>query len=116
MRFCEDIQYDAPITQLSFDKKFLNMKIAQTPASVCEFLKERLRGLSPDKWPERDELALVLCMSNSTLQRQHPQAKRCQDLCDILRAYEVFSWPINRSKNQLQRAILRSRMLAAFAL
>jgi hypothetical protein len=43
MRFCEDIQYDAPIIQVSFDKKFLNMKIAQTPASVSEFLTESPR-------------------------------------------------------------------------
>lgn len=107
MRFCEDIQYDAPTTQVNFDKKFLDMKIAQTPASLCAFLKEspasllvkyrnddsisaqirrRLRGLSPDKWPERDELALLLCMSNSTLQRRlQAEGTHYQNLKDDLR-------------------------------
>ncbi|VVP59896.1 putative HTH-type transcriptional regulator [Pseudomonas fluorescens] len=107
MRFCEDIQYDAPMTQASFDKKFLDMKIAQTPASLSAFLKEspasllvkyrnddsisaqirrRLRGLSPDKWPERDELAIVLCMSNSTLQRRlQAEGTHYQNLKDDLR-------------------------------
>lgn len=107
MRFCEDIQYDAPITQVNFDKKFLDMKIAQTPASLCAFLKEspasllvkyrnddsisaqirrRLRGLSPEKWPEKDELALVLCMSNSTLQRRlQAEGTHYQSLKDDLR-------------------------------
>jgi AraC-like DNA-binding protein len=107
MRFCEDIQYDAPMTKASFDKRFLDMKIAQTPAGLSAFLREspasllvkyrnddsisaqirrRLRGLSPDKWPERDELALVLCMSNSTLQRRlQAEGTHYQNLKDDLR-------------------------------
>ncbi|AKV10065.1 AraC family transcriptional regulator [Pseudomonas fluorescens NCIMB 11764] len=107
MRFCEDIQYDAPMTEARFDKKFLDMTIAQTPASLSVFLKEspasllvkyrnddsisaqirrRLRGLSPDQWPERDELALLLCMSNSTLQRRlQAEGTHYQNLKDDLR-------------------------------
>jgi AraC-like DNA-binding protein len=107
MRFCEDIEYDAPVTQVSFDKKFLDMKIAQSPATVTAFLKESpgsllvkyrnddslsaqirryLRGSSPEKWPERDELAVILHMSNSTLQRRlQAEGTHYQNLRDNLR-------------------------------
>ncbi|VVP17608.1 putative HTH-type transcriptional regulator [Pseudomonas fluorescens] len=107
MRFCEDIQYDAPTTFVSFDKKFLDMKIAQSTTTISGFLKEspasllvkyrnddsigaqirrHLRGLSPDKWPERDDLALVLRMSNSTLQRRlQAEGTHYQNLKDDLR-------------------------------
>ena len=107
MRFCEDIEYDAPVTQVSFDKKFLDMKIAQSPATVAAFLKESpgsllvkyrnddslsaqirryLRGSSPEKWPERDELAVILHMSNSTLQRRlQAEGTHYQNLRDNLR-------------------------------
>lgn len=107
MRFCEDIEYDAPVTQVSFDKKFLDMKIAQSPATLAAFLKESpgsllvkyrnddslsaqirryLRGSSPEKWPERDELALILHMSNSTLQRRlQAEGTHYQNLRDNLR-------------------------------
>jgi AraC-like DNA-binding protein len=107
MRFCEDIQYDAPTTLVSFDKKFLDMKIAQSTTTISGFLREspasllvkyrnddsisaqirrHLRGLSPDKWPERDDLALVLRMSNSTLQRRlQAEGTHYQNLKDDLR-------------------------------
>ena len=107
MRFCEDIEYDAPVTQVSFDKKFLDMKIAQSPATVAAFLTESpgsllvkyrnddslsaqirryLRGSSPEKWPERDELAVILHMSNSTLQRRlQAEGTHYQNLRDNLR-------------------------------
>ena len=107
MRFCEDIEYDAPMTMVSFDEKFLDMKIAQSPATVGTFLKESpgsllvkyrnddslsaqirryLRGSSPEKWPERDDLAVVLHMSNSTLQRRlQAEGTHYQSLRDDLR-------------------------------
>ncbi|WP_053180045.1 AraC family transcriptional regulator [Pseudomonas kilonensis] len=107
MRFCEDIEYDAPATMVSFDKKFLAMKIAQSPATVSAFLKESpgsllvkyrnddslsaqirryLRGSSPEKWPERDDLAVILHMSNSTLQRRlQAEGTHYQSLRDDLR-------------------------------
>lgn len=107
MRFCEGIQYEAPVTQVRFNKKFLDMNIAQSPASLSVFLKEspasllvkyrnddsisaqirrRLRGMSPDTWPERDELALVMRMSNSTLQRRlQAEGTHYQRLKDDLR-------------------------------
>ncbi|MGF6317759.1 AraC family transcriptional regulator [Pseudomonas frederiksbergensis] len=107
MRFCENIQYDASTTAVSFDKKFLDMKIAQSTATLRGFLKEspasllvkyrnddsisaqirrHLRGLSPDQWPERDDLALVLRMSNSTLQRRlQSEGTHYQNLKDDLR-------------------------------
>ncbi|MEK1834418.1 MAG: helix-turn-helix transcriptional regulator, partial [Pseudomonas sp.] len=41
---------------------------------------------SPDKWPERDDLALVLRMSNSTLQRRlQSEGTHYQNLKDDLR-------------------------------
>ncbi len=38
MRFCEVIEYNAPMTMVSFDEKFLDMKIAPSPATVGTFL------------------------------------------------------------------------------
>ncbi|WP_233270233.1 AraC family transcriptional regulator [Stutzerimonas stutzeri] len=91
MRFCEEIHFDAPVSMVRFDCSYLNLKVAQTPASLATFLKEspatllvkyrndesisaqirqRLREKSPDQWPELDQLAKMLTMSNSTLQRR----------------------------------------------
>jgi len=107
MRFCEDIDYDASETWLCFDKKFLEMKIAQSTDTLGTFLKESpgcllvkyrnddslsaqirryLRGLSPGTWPERDDLAVELHMSNSTLQRRlQAEGTHYQSLKDDLR-------------------------------
>ena len=107
MRFCEDIDYDASTTWISFDKKCLDMKISQSGATLGPFLKETpasllvryrnddslsaqirryLRGLAPECWPERDDLAGVLHMSNSTLQRRlQAEGTHYQNLKDDLR-------------------------------
>jgi len=83
------------------------MKIAQSPATVGTFLKESpgsllvkyrnddslsaqirryLRGSSPEKWPERDDLVVILHMSNSTLQRRlQAEGTHYQNLRDDLR-------------------------------
>ncbi|WP_028627205.1 AraC family transcriptional regulator [Metapseudomonas resinovorans] len=91
MRFCEDIQFETPASLARFDRSYLELKVAQTPASLSVFLKEspasllvkyrndqsisakirqRLRGQSPEEWPELEALAKMLRMSNSTLQRR----------------------------------------------
>lgn len=91
MRFCEEIQFGAPVTMIRFERSFLSLKIAQNKASLSTFLKEspasllvkyrnedsisaqirlRLRGLDPEEWPELDKMANTLCMSYSTLQRR----------------------------------------------
>ncbi|MNL65735.1 HTH-type transcriptional regulator VirS [compost metagenome] len=54
--------------------------------SISAQIRRHLRGLSPDKWPERDDLALVLRMSNSTLQRRlQAEGTHYQNLKDDLR-------------------------------
>ncbi|SEI89972.1 AraC-type DNA-binding protein [Azotobacter beijerinckii] len=107
MRFCEKIQFDAPITCVRFNSSFLDLKIAQTPASLTTFLKaapenllvkyrnddsisiqirRQLRGQSPDDWPELEKMARVLRMSNSTLQRRlQAEGVNYQRLKDDLR-------------------------------
>lgn len=91
MRFCEDIQFDAPTSRVRFDRSYLNLRVVQTQATLSTFMKEspasllvkyrnedsisvqvrmRLRGLDPEQWPELDKLAKVLGMSYSTLQRR----------------------------------------------
>ncbi|WP_057395763.1 AraC family transcriptional regulator [Pseudomonas fluorescens] len=107
MRFCEGIQFSAPITQMRFDKKFLSLGIAQNTASLSAFLESSparllvkyrnddsisvlirrfLRGMSPHSWPERDELARILGMSNSTLLRRlQTEGTHYQGLKDDLR-------------------------------
>lgn len=91
MRFCEDIQFDAAITMIRFDRAFLDLKVVQNKASLSTFLKEspasllvkyrnedsisaqirmRLKDLNPEQWPELDKVAKVLGMSYSTLQRR----------------------------------------------
>lgn len=91
MRFCEDIHFGAAETVFTFDRSFLALKVVQTPQTLATFLQESpgtllvkyrnddsmssrirqyLRGRNPDDWPERDRLAKLLGMSNSTLQRR----------------------------------------------
>ena len=91
MRFCEEIQFGAPVSMIRFDRTFLSLKVAQNKASLSAFLKEspasllvkyrnedstsaqirmKLRGLNPEEWPELDKLANTLSMSYSTLQRR----------------------------------------------
>ncbi|MFJ4156214.1 AraC family transcriptional regulator [Pseudomonas sp. NPDC089752] len=91
IRFCEDIQFRAPISSASVKRSYLELKVAQAPSSLHAFLKEspggllvqyrnhgsvsskirkRLRDLSPDEWPELDSLAQQLRVSYSTLQRR----------------------------------------------
>lgn len=91
MRFCDDIQFDASHSAIRFDRQFLALKVAQSPAALAAFLKDspacllvkyrnddsmsarirqRLRAKPPEQWPELDALAHVLRMSYSTLQRR----------------------------------------------
>jgi AraC-like DNA-binding protein len=91
MRFCEEIEFGAQTSSVRFDRSYLDLKVAQTNASLATFLKEspgsllvkyrnedsisvqvrmRLRRLNPEQWPELDTLAKILRMSYSTLQRR----------------------------------------------
>lgn len=90
-RFCENVHFDSGVTEIRFDSHFLDLKIAQTPASATKFLRaapenilvkyrndesinarlrRQLRGVRPENWPNYDELARMLYMSSSTLQRR----------------------------------------------
>lgn len=91
IRFCQDIQFSAPISSARIQRSYLELKVAQPPAALASFLKEspgsllvqyrnydslsfkirqRLRNLNPEDWPELDSLAQLLRMSYSTLQRR----------------------------------------------
>ncbi|MHC3125096.1 AraC family transcriptional regulator [Acinetobacter sp. GN11] len=107
MRFCEAVHFDAPVTQVRFDSIFLDLKVIQTPVSAKTFLKaapenilvkyrnddsinarvrRQLRGLQPEAWPGLDDLARMLNMSNSTLQRRFQEdGTNYQRLKDDLR-------------------------------
>lgn len=118
MRFCESIRFDAPLSQVFFTRDVLQLKVAQTPLALAAFLKEspasilvkyrndesisarirqRLRGQSPEAWPELETLAAVLRMSYSTLQRRlQAEGLSYQRLKDNLRrdiAINLLSQP-----------------------
>ncbi|MCO4880107.1 AraC family transcriptional regulator [Paraburkholderia caribensis] len=107
MRFCETVHFGSPVTQVRFDSLFLDLKLAQTPASAKAFLKaapenilvkyrndesinarvrRELRGIQPEAWPGLDDLARKLHMSSSTLQRRFQEdGTNYQRLKDDLR-------------------------------
>ncbi|WP_095156640.1 AraC family transcriptional regulator [Pseudomonas sp. Irchel 3E13] len=118
MRFCENINFAAPVSQVFFERDFLELKVAQTPLTLAAFLKEspasilvkyrndesisarirqRLRGQSPEEWPELEALAKMLRMSYSTLQRRlQAEGLNYQRLKDNLRrdiAINLLSQP-----------------------
>jgi len=101
-----------------FTRDVLQLKVAQTPLALAAFLKEspasilvkyrndesisarirqRLRGQSPEAWPELETLAAVLRMSYSTLQRRlQAEGLSYQRLKDNLRrdiAINLLSQP-----------------------
>jgi len=91
MRFCDNLRFGAPVSQVVFERSFLELKVAQTPATLATFLKEspasllvqyrnddsisarirqQLRGQTPEEWPELEALSKTLRISYSTLQRR----------------------------------------------
>ncbi|MCW2271519.1 HTH-type transcriptional regulator VirS [compost metagenome] len=107
MRFCEHIEFGAPVTLVRFDASFLKLKVAQSHESLATFLREspasllvkyrndaslsaqvrqRLRNHRPEDWPALDEIANQLSMSSSTLQRRlQAEGVSYQGLKDSLR-------------------------------
>jgi AraC-like DNA-binding protein len=90
-RFCETATFAAPLTQVSFDARLLDLKVVATEAGLRAFLRgapanllvkyrndaslsatirRRLRRQRPDAWPEVDDLARSLFLSGTTLQRR----------------------------------------------
>lgn len=106
-RFCQNLVFDAPSTQIRFDASLLDLKLLETPASISAFVRDapanllvkyrndssvsalirrKLRSQPPGDWPELDELARVLCMSGTTLQRRlQVEGMNYQRLKDELR-------------------------------
>lgn len=106
-RFCQNIQFCAPSSTARIKRSYLQLKVVQTPAALSIFMKDspgsllvqyrneesvsakirqRLRCLSPEDWPELDSLAQLLHMSYSTLQRRmHAEGLSYQRLKDNLR-------------------------------
>jgi AraC-like DNA-binding protein len=107
LRFHSEIEYGAAVTLVRFDRSFLSLKIAQNNNHLSAFLREapanllvkyrndesvsalirhRLRGQSPDEWPELDDVAKDLRVSSSTLQRRlQAEGASYQRLKDDLR-------------------------------
>jgi AraC-like DNA-binding protein len=106
-RFCQNLMFDAPSTQMRFDARLLDLKLLETPATISAFvgdapanlivkyrnersvsalIRRRLQNLPPVQWPELDELARGLCMSGTTLQRRlQAEGMNYQRLKDELR-------------------------------
>jgi len=93
-RFCDNVKFGGDTTYIAFAASLLNLKIAETPATVDAFLKaapanllvkyrneastsaqvlKRLRSQMPHQWPEMEKLAQELCVSSTTLQRRLQQ-------------------------------------------
>ena len=93
-RFCEDVKFNAEATHITFASELLDLKIAESPQTVDNFLRaapanllvkyrndsstsaqvrHRLRSQMPDAWPELEKLAQELCVSGTTLQRRLQQ-------------------------------------------
>lgn len=93
-RFCENLKFNAETTHITFASELLDLKIAESPQTVDNFLRaapanllvkyrndsstgaqvrHRLRSQMPDAWPELEKLAQELCVSGTTLQRRLQQ-------------------------------------------
>ncbi|WP_431122184.1 AraC family transcriptional regulator [Variovorax paradoxus] len=93
-RFCENVKFNGKTTHITFASDLLDLKIAESPETVDNFLRaapanllvkyrndastgaqvrNRLRGQMPDAWPELEKLAQELCVSGTTLQRRLQQ-------------------------------------------
>ena len=93
-RFCENVIFNGDTTHITFASSLLELKIAETPATVDDFLRAApgnllvqyrndastsarvrkcLRSQAPEHWPELERLAQELCVSGTTLQRRLQQ-------------------------------------------
>jgi len=93
-RFCENVRFNGETTHITFASDLLDLKIAESPETVDSFLRaapanllvkyrndastsaqvrNKLRSLVPDAWPELQKLAQELCVSGTTLQRRLQQ-------------------------------------------
>ncbi|MGJ7497990.1 AraC family transcriptional regulator [Variovorax sp. RT4R15] len=90
-RFCDNLLFGGTSTHITFDSTLLDLNIVETPetvdrflreapgnllvqyrneASTCAMVRRRLRGQSPDQWPEVDRIAEDMHIAGTTLQRR----------------------------------------------
>jgi AraC-like DNA-binding protein len=93
-RFCENVKFNGKTTHITFASDLLDLKIAESPETVDNFLRaapanllvkyrndastsaqvrHRLRSQLPDAWPDLERLAQELSVSGTTLQRRLQQ-------------------------------------------
>ena len=93
-RFCENVKFSGKTTHITFANDLLDLKIAESPETVDNFLRaapanllvkyrndastsaqvrHRLRSQLPDDWPDLEKLAQELSVSGTTLQRRLQQ-------------------------------------------
>jgi len=93
-RFCENVKFNGKTTHITFASELLDLKIAESPETVDNFLRaapanllvkyrndastsalvrHRLRSQLPDAWPDLEQLAQELSVSGTTLQRRLQQ-------------------------------------------
>jgi AraC-like DNA-binding protein len=93
-RFCDNVKFNGKTTHITFASDLLDLKIAESPETVDNFLRaapanllvkyrndastsalvrHRLRSQLPDAWPDLEQLAQELSVSGTTLQRRLQQ-------------------------------------------
>lgn len=112
--FSENLRFDRPRTRMIFSADCLDLPIkrsaeelkrflAQAPAnilvkyrdpqSLASRIKQDLRQLPAERWPETEALAQQLCMSASTLRRRlAEEGQTYQGLKDSVRKELAISW------------------------
>jgi len=112
--FSQNLQFERPRTRLIFAADCLDLPLRRTPEELQRFLaeapanilvkyrdpeslasriKQDLRQLPAEQWPETDALAQQLCLSASTLRRRlAEQGQTYQALKDSVRRELAIGW------------------------
>ncbi|WP_347900413.1 AraC family transcriptional regulator [Pseudomonas purpurea] len=112
--FSENLRFDRPRTRMIFSADCLDLPIKRNaeelkrflahapanilvkyrdPQSLASRIKQDLRHLSAEHWPETDTLAQRLCMSASTLRRRlAEEGQTYQGLKDSVRKELAIAW------------------------
>lgn len=112
--FSENLRFDRPRTRMIFAADCLDLPIKRSAEELTRFLarapanilvkyrdpesfasqiKNQLRTLPPEQWPETEALAQTLCMSASTLRRRlAEEGQTWQALKDSVRKELAIAW------------------------
>ncbi|MFL1544828.1 AraC family transcriptional regulator [Pseudomonas sp. O39] len=112
--FSDNLRFDRPRTRMIFSADCLDLPIKRSPEDLKRFLahapanilvkyrdpdslatriKNDLRQMPPDMWPETDGLAASLCISASTLRRRlADEGQTYQGLKDSVRKELAIVW------------------------